>query len=48
MKRTLIIGTRSSKLAIWQALYVKSFLLDNFSDIAVEIKEIQKVICKVL
>ena len=41
MKRTLIIGTRSSKLAIWQALYVKSFLLDNFSDIAVEIKEIQ-------
>jgi len=41
MKRTLIIGTRSSKLAIWQALYVKSFLLDNFSDIAVQIKEIQ-------
>ena len=32
MKKLLRIGTRSSKLALWQANYVKDFLEKNFDN----------------
>lgn len=40
MKKLLRIGTRGSKLALWQANYVKNFLLDNFDNLEIELKEI--------
>ena len=40
MKKLLTIGTRASKLALWQANHVKEFLLKNFPDIDVELREI--------
>ncbi len=38
MKQKLIIGTRSSKLALWQAEYVKSEIEKHFDFIDVELK----------
>jgi len=40
MKKLLKIGTRSSKLALWQANYVKEFLTNNFDDLEVELTKI--------
>ena len=40
MKKLLKIGTRASKLALWQANYVKEFLIRNFTDVEVILKEI--------
>ena len=37
-KDTIIIGTRSSKLALWQAEYVKSRLEEKYPDLTVELK----------
>ena len=37
MKKDIRIGTRSSKLALWQANFVKTFLINNFADINIEI-----------
>ena len=39
--RKIIIGSRGSPLALWQANWVKNLLLDNHSDLAVEIKIIK-------
>ena len=39
MMQEIRIGTRSSKLALWQANYVKSFLEENFPHCSVEIKK---------
>lgn len=41
MKRKLIIGTRSSKLAIWQSMRVKSMIEALFDDVEIEIKHIK-------
>ena len=41
MKRDLIIGTRGSDLALWQANHVKSRLEDRFPGLLVEIRTIQ-------
>ena len=35
MKRNLRIGTRSSKLALWQANFVKDYLINNHPDLNV-------------
>ena len=40
MKKLLRIGTRSSKLALWQANYVKDFLEKNFDNLEIELKKI--------
>ena len=37
MKKDIRIGTRSSKLALRQANFVKTFLINNFSDIEITI-----------
>jgi hydroxymethylbilane synthase len=37
----LIIGTRSSELALWQANFVKSELENNYPDISVELKHVK-------
>lgn len=37
-KDTIIIGTRSSKLALWQAEYVKSRLEEKYPELTVELK----------
>ena len=37
-KDTIIIGTRSSKLALWQAEYVKSRLEEKYPDLTVKLK----------
>ncbi|MEM7009283.1 MAG: hydroxymethylbilane synthase [Thermodesulfobacteriota bacterium] len=37
MKKSLRIGTRGSKLALWQASHVKSLLLDEFPKLDIEI-----------
>ncbi len=37
MKVDIRIGTRSSKLALWQANFVKTFLVSNFNDLKVDI-----------
>ena len=37
MKKDIRMGTRSSKLALWQANFVKTFLINNFADINIEI-----------
>lgn len=37
-KETIIIGTRSSKLALWQAEYVKKQLEDKYKELKVELK----------
>ena len=34
--RRLVIGTRGSPLATWQADHVRRLLLDRFNDVAVE------------
>lgn len=41
MDLSIIIGTRGSKLALWQANWVKSVLTDHFPSISVELKIIQ-------
>ena len=41
MKQKLIIGTRSSKLALWQANHIKHELQNLFSDIEINLKEIK-------
>jgi hydroxymethylbilane synthase len=38
MKRSLIIGSRGSKLALWQAEQTKSHILQNIPDLTVEIE----------
>ncbi len=37
MKVDVKIGTRSSKLALWQANFVKTFLVNNFNDLKVDV-----------
>ena len=41
MKQEIKIGTRGSKLALWQANYVKSYLEKNFHDFSYQIKIIK-------
>ncbi len=41
MKQSFRIGTRGSKLALWQANHIKSLLLDKFSDLEIEIEVIK-------
>ena len=41
MKQEIRIGTRGSKLALWQANYIKLYLENNFSDISASIHVIQ-------
>ena len=41
MKQEIRIGTRGSKLALWQANYIKLYLEKNFLDISTSIKVIQ-------
>jgi hydroxymethylbilane synthase len=38
VKNTIVIGTRSSKLALWQAEYVKGRLEEEYPDLKVELK----------
>lgn len=38
MKNTIVIGTRSSKLALWQAEYVKGRLEEEYPELKVELK----------
>ena len=38
MKNTIVIGTRSSKLALWQAEYVKGRLEEEYPELTVELK----------
>ncbi len=40
-ERKLVIGTRTSDLALWQANFIKSEIEANFSDISVELKLIK-------
>ena len=40
MKKLLRIGTRNSKLALWQANHIKDFLLSHFNDLEIVLKEI--------
>jgi len=47
-KRKIIIATRGSKLALWQAEWVKSQLEKNNKDIAVELKKIKTTGDKIL
>ena len=37
MKKNIRIGTRSSKLALWQANFIREFLVSNFVDLDVTI-----------
>ena len=37
-KKTIIIGTRKSELALWQAYFVKKEIEKKFKSIKVEIK----------
>ena len=37
MKKNIRIGTRSSKLALWQANFIREFLFSNFVDLDVTI-----------
>lgn len=41
IKPKIIIGTRGSKLALWQAEWVKSYLVRKFTDLSVELKIIK-------
>ncbi len=41
MYKSITIGTRSSKLALWQAKHVKEELLKHFPDLEIELKEIK-------
>ena len=41
MKQTIIIGTRGSQLALWQAEYVRKRLNDHFPDRSIELKVIK-------
>lgn len=41
MKQTLRIGTRGSQLALWQARWVQTALMDRFPDLAVELSVIK-------
>ncbi|TAL67388.1 MAG: hydroxymethylbilane synthase [Bacteroidetes bacterium] len=41
MKQKLIIGTRSSKLALWQAEYIKGLLQTNYPELEIELKHIK-------
>lgn len=40
MKKTLIIGTRNSKLALWQTDFVKKLLLEHHQGLQIQIREI--------
>ena len=40
-QRKIIIGSRGSPLALWQANWVKDLLLEKHSDLAVDIKIIK-------
>ena len=41
MKQTIIIGTRGSQLALWQAEYVRKCLNDRFAERSIELKIIK-------
>ncbi len=41
MKNKITIATRSSKLALWQANFIKDELLKLYSDLTIELKEIK-------
>ncbi|MFN4896335.1 MAG: hydroxymethylbilane synthase [Pseudomonadota bacterium] len=40
MRRSIIIGTRKSALALWQSEYIKSRLLEHFPNLKIELKRI--------
>lgn len=48
MKKKMIIGTRSSKLALWQAEYIASCLREKYPDLTVELKYITTIGDKIL
>ena len=48
MKNKLVIGTRSSKLALWQANYIKNRLEKQYKDLLVEVKHITTTGDKIL
>lgn len=48
MKENIIIGTRSSKLALWQANHVAKLLREKYPEIAVELKHIMTTGDKIL
>ena len=40
-RRKIIIGTRGSPLALWQANHVKDLLLEEYNDLEIELKIIK-------
>ena len=40
-RKTIIIGTRGSPLALWQAQHVKDLLLEEYADLTIELKTIK-------
>jgi len=48
VKKKMIIGTRSSKLALWQAEYIASCLREKYPDLTVELKYITTIGDKIL
>ncbi|QQR80144.1 MAG: hydroxymethylbilane synthase [Deltaproteobacteria bacterium] len=40
-QKTIIIGTRGSPLALWQANFVKNLLLEEYADLSIELKIIK-------
>lgn len=48
MKKTIVIGTRGSKLALWQAEWVRSLLMEQNPGLTVEIKKIKTTGDKIL
>lgn len=48
MKRNLVIGTRGSKLALWQANFISDCIKERYPDINVEIKRVTTTGDKIL
>ncbi|MBC8042594.1 MAG: hydroxymethylbilane synthase, partial [Rhizobacter sp.] len=48
MKQSLVIGTRSSPLALWQAKFVKAELEKNFPHLDVSLRRIKTTGDKIL
>lgn len=48
MKKSVVIGTRGSKLALWQANYIADCLRKQYSDLTVELKQITTTGDKIL
>lgn len=47
-RKKVVIGTRSSKLALWQAEFIKSELTERYPDLAVELNKIKTTGDKIL